>query len=111
MAVAEITNLIIEKGTFFEATFNLFEPDSSAVNLLGITTTYARIRKFPSATDFEEFGKTITIGTGTIKLTLTEDQTARLKAGRNYFDVVITMNNKKLKVIKGTAIVEESTSV
>jgi hypothetical protein len=111
MAVAEITNLIIEKGTFFEATFNLFQPDSSAVNLLGITTTYARIRKFPSSTAYEEFGKTITSSTGTIKLTLTEDQTSRLKVGRNYFDVVITINNKKLKVIKGTAIVEESTSV
>lgn len=111
MAVAEITNLTIEKGTFFEATFNLFEPDSSSVNLVGITTTYARIRKFPSSTAYEEFSKTITISTGTIKLTLTEDQTARLKAGRNYFDVVITMNNKKLKVIKGTAIVEESASV
>ena len=111
MAVAEITNIVIEKGTFFEATFSLFEPDDSAVNLLGITTTYARIRKFPTSTSYEEFSKTITSGTGTIKLTLTEDQTSRLNAGRNYFDVVITMNNKKLKVIKGTAIVEESASV
>jgi hypothetical protein len=111
MAVAEIINLIIEKGTFFEATFSLFEPDTSTVNLTGLSTTYARIRKFPSSTVYEEFGKTITSGTGTIKLTLTEDQTSRLKAGRNYFDVVITMNNKKLKVIKGTAIVEESASV
>jgi hypothetical protein len=111
MAVAEITNIIIEKGTYFEATFNLFEPDSSSTSLVGLTTTYARIRKFPSSTAYEEFGKIITSGTGTIKLTLTEEQTARLKAGRNYFDVVITLNNKKLKVIKGTAIVEESASV
>ena len=111
MAVAEVTNIVIEKGTDFEATFNLFDPDQSAAVLSGLTTTFATIRKFPDATTGEEFGKTITAGTGTIKLTLTEDQTARLKAGRNYFDVVITMNNKKLKVIKGTAIVEESTSV
>lgn len=111
MAVAEISNIVIEKGTYFEATFSLFEPDSSATSLVGITTTYARIRKFPTATSYEEFGKTITSGTGTIKLTLTEEQTSRLKSGRNYFDVVITLNNKKLKVIKGTAIVEESASV
>jgi hypothetical protein len=111
MAVAEITNLIIEKGTFFEATFSLFEPDSSAASLAGLTTTYARIRKFPTSTSYEEFGKTITTATGTIKLTLTDEQTARLKSGRNYFDVVVTLNNKKLKVIKGTAIVEESASV
>lgn len=111
MAVAEITNLVIEKGTDFEATFNLFDPDSSSTVLTGLSTTYARIRKFPEATSYEEFGKTITAGTGTIKLTLTADQTANLKAGRNYFDVVLTIGGKKTKVIKGTAIVEESASV
>jgi hypothetical protein len=111
MAVAEITNIVIEKGTDFEATFNLFEPDQSTAVLAGLTTTYARIRKFPEATSYEEFSKTITVGTGTIKLSLTADQTSRLSAGRNYFDVVLTITGKKAKVIKGTAIVEESVSV
>jgi hypothetical protein len=111
MAVAEITNIVIEKGTDFEATFSLFDPDQSATVLTGLTTTYASIRKYPDATAYEEFGKTITAGTGTIKLTLTSTQTANLKAGRNYFDVVLTIGGKKTKVIKGTAIVEESASV
>jgi hypothetical protein len=111
MAVAEITNIVIEKGTDFEATFSLFDPDQSATVLTGLTTTYASIRKYPDATAYEEFGKTITAGTGTIKLTLTSTQTANLKAGRNYFDVVLTIAGKKTKVIKGTAIVEESASV
>ena len=111
MAVAEITNLVIEKGTDFEATFNLFDADSSATVLNSLGTSYARIRKFPEATDYEEFGKTITAGTGTIKLTLTSTQTANLKSGRNYFDVVLTIEGKKTKVIKGTAIVEESVSL
>ena len=111
MAVAEITNIVIEKGTDFEATFNLFDPDQSASVLLGLSTTYAKIRKYPDSSEGEEFAKTITAGTGTIKLSLTSEQTARLKAGRNYFDVVLTMYNKRVKVIKGTAIVEESASV
>lgn len=113
MAVAEITNIVIEKGTDFDATFNLFEPDQSATVLTGIATTatYAAIRKFPESTAYEEFTKTITAETGTIKLTLTAEQTANLKAGRNYFDVVLTILGKKIKVIKGTAIVEESVSV
>jgi hypothetical protein len=111
MAVAEITNIVIEKGTDFEATFNLFDPDQSASVISGLTTTYASIRKYPDATSYEEFGKTITAGTGTIKLTLTSTQTSNLKAGRNYFDVVLTLDGKKVKVIKGTAIVEESASV
>lgn len=111
MAVAEITNIVIEKGTDFEATFNLFDPDQSASILSGLSTTYATIRKFPDATTGEEFTKIITAGTGTIKLSLTATQTANLKAGRNYFDVVLTINNKRIKVLKATAIVEESSSV
>jgi len=111
MAVAEITTIVIEKGTDFEVTFSLFDPDNSASVLSGLTTTYASIRKFPESTSYEEFGKTITAGTGTIKLTLTATQTANLKAGRNYFDVVLTLGGKKTKVIKGTALVEESVSV
>jgi hypothetical protein len=111
MAVAEITNIVIEKGTDFEATFNLFDPDQSASILSGLTTTYASIRKFPESTDGEEFLKLITSGTGTIKLSLTAAQTANLKAGRNYFDVILTIEGKKTKVIKGTAIVEESVSL
>jgi hypothetical protein len=111
MAVAEITNIVIEKGTDFEATFNLFDPDQSAAVLSGLTTTYAAIRKYPEDPKGEEFSKTITSGTGTIKLTLTAEQTARLTAGRNYFDVILTITGKKIKVIRGTAIVEESASV
>jgi hypothetical protein len=111
MAVAEVTNIVIEKGTDFEATFNLFDPDQSATVLSGLSTTYASIRKYPDSTTGEEFSKTITAGTGTIKLTLTSTQTTNLKAGRNYFDVVLTLSGKKIKVIKGTAIVEESASV
>ena len=111
MAVAEITNLVIEKGTDFEATFNLFDPDQSESVLTGLTTTYAAIRKYPDATDSEEFSKIITAGTGTIRLELSAAQTSRLQAGRNFFDVVLTINGKKIKVIKGTAIVEESASV
>lgn len=111
MAVAEITNIVIEKGTDFEVTFNLFEPNQSAAVLSGLSTTYASIRKYPEDPNGEEFSKTITEATGTIKLELTAEQTANLKAGRNYFDVILTIYSKKIKVIKGTAIVEESVSL
>jgi hypothetical protein len=111
MAVAEITNIVIDKGTDFEATFNLYDPDQSQTYLTGLTTTYASIRKYPEATSYEEFSKTITAATGTILLRLTAQQTANLKAGRNYFDVILTIDGKKTKVIKGTAIVEESVSL
>ena len=111
MAVAEITNLVIEKGVDFEATFNLFDSDSSISVLSGLSTTYAAIRKYPTSTSYEEFSKTITAGTGTIKLSLTAGQTANLSEGRNYFDVVLTINSKRVKVLRGTALVYESVSV
>lgn len=111
MSVAEITNLVIEKGTYFESTFNLFDPDQSTSVLNGLTTTYARISKHPTATSYQEFSKTITAGAGTIKLTLTPEQTSNLSPGRNYFDVILTIDGKKTKVIKGTAMVYESVSL
>lgn len=111
MAVAEVNNIVIEKGTDFEVTFNLFDPDLSTSNLTGITTTFASIRKFPGSLLYEEFSKTITTSTGIIKLSLSHEQTSRLTAGRNYFDVAITLNNKKIMVIRGTAIVMESVSL
>jgi hypothetical protein len=111
MSVAEISNIVIEKGTHFEGIFSLFEPDQSASVLSGLTTTYARIRKYPGSPSYEEFSKTITAGTGTIKLSLTADQTSNLSPGRNYFDVILTVEGKKIKVIKGTVIVSESLSV
>lgn len=111
MAVAEITNVVIEKGTHFEGVFNLFDPDQSATALTDVTAVYATIRKYPGSSKREEFAKNITEATGTIKLTLTEEQTSRLTPGRNYFDVVLTILGKKSKVIKGTAIVSESISV
>jgi hypothetical protein len=110
MAVAEVNNLVIEKGTYFEVTFNLFDADNSASSLLGITTSYATIRKHSSSTIFEDFTYNIVGETGTIELSLTEQQTSNLEAGRNYFDVIIFTEGKKKKFIKGTAIVEESFS-
>lgn len=111
MSVAEISNLVIYKGTDFAATFNLFNPDSSAAVLSGLTTTYARIRKHPTSTNYQEFSKTITSSTGTITLGLTATQTGQLSEGRNYFDIVLTLSDAKIPVLKGTAMVYESVSV
>ena len=111
MAVAEITNLVIEKGVDFEVTFNLFNNDSSVSTLSGLSTTYATIRKYPTSSSYEEFSKSITGSTGTITLSLTSGQTANLSEGRNYFDVVLTINSKRVKVIRGSAMVYESVSV
>jgi hypothetical protein len=48
--MASVINLSIDKGTNFEATFNLTNFDSSAANLAGYTAT-ARVKK-TSYSDF-----------------------------------------------------------
>lgn len=111
MAVAEITNLTIYKGSDFSATFNIFDPDESVAEFFNLTTTYASIKKHPGSSSSIDFAKSITIGTGTIVLTLTAAQTAQLSEGRNYFDVLMTLNNKITPIIRGTAMVYESVSV
>ena len=111
MSVYEITSLVIEKGTYFETKFNLFEPDNTEAILNGLTTSYAKIRKHSASLKYQEFEKNIDEQNGTITLSLTEEQTSSLDSGRNFFDVVLVIDNKPIKVIKGTALVEESMSV
>lgn len=111
MSVAEITNLTIYKGTYWEETFNLFESDSSVLILSSLGTSYARVRKHPNSTDYENFTVGITTSSGQIKLSLTEQQTSNLIPGRNIFDVILTISSRKTPMIRGTIMVEESSSV
>lgn len=112
MAVPAV-NITIEKGTYFENTFNIDNDDGSPYNLSNYTGI-ARIRKHPSASTYHSFSVTITALSGLIKLIMVPSVTSQLKEGRNYYDVVITDNanpDYKIKVIEGTAIVIPSISV
>ena len=111
MAVAEVNNLVIEKGTDFSAEFSLFEADNSVAALNSLGTSYATIRKHPTATDYKDFSLTITAATGKVAIAMTSGNTSQLTSGRNYFDVVLTIKGVKTKIIKGTILVEESVSV
>jgi hypothetical protein len=51
------------------------------------------------------------VNAGSISIALTKQQTVLLSTGRNYYDILVTKNSKTFKIIKGTAIVEESTSL
>jgi hypothetical protein len=108
MAVAEISNITIERGVDFNVEFDLFNDDSSGVSLVGISTVSATIRKHPSSIISEDFTCTVvTTFPAVLKLELTAQQTLNLESGRNYFDVLIytTVGGPRQKYIKGTAIV------
>ena len=111
MAVPAV-NLTIEKGTSFEATFNVLNADGSVFSLLNYAAS-AKIRKHPTAPISKTFSTTITVQTGEIKISMGSTVTADLTSGRNYYDVLITQSgtNKIQKVFEGTAIVSDTVSV
>lgn len=105
-------NLTIDKGTYFEATFNVSNSDGSVFLLSGYSAT-AKIRKHSTATTSASFSTSITVATGEIKISMGSTITSQLTAGRNYYDVIITQSgtNKIQKVFEGTVIVNETVSV
>jgi hypothetical protein len=111
MAVPAV-NLTIEKGTTFEATFNVNNADGSVFSLANYTAT-AKIRKHPTSPESKSFSTSITISTGEIKISMGSTVTADLTSGRNYYDVLITQSGsgKVQKVFEGTAIVGDTVSV
>jgi hypothetical protein len=112
MAVQEINSLTIEKGTEFEATFNIFEPDNSPANFMYYSGV-CKIRKYPTSPKFQSCQVSITASTGEVKVSMGKTTTAALDVGRNYYDVIITnvTDNKSYKIVKGTIIVNDSISV
>ena len=105
-------NIVIEKGTSFEATYNVTNSDNSVYSLTNQSAT-AKIRKHPTATTSKSFQTSITTATGDIKISMGSTVTAELTAGRNYYDVIIThaTTGKVTKIFEGTAIVRDTVSV
>ena len=111
MAVPAV-NLTIEKGTSFEATFNVSNADGSVFSLSNYAAS-AKIRKHPTATTSKSFTTTITVQTGEIKISMGSTNTDDLSAGRNYYDVIITHSStgKVTKVFEGAALVKDTVSL
>jgi hypothetical protein len=114
MAVAEINNLIIDKGVDFEATFNILSPDDSPFSLNGYTGI-SKIRKYPNSPTSHPFRVEITIATGEVKISMASTVTSQLSTGRNYFDVILNRslygNSSTFKAIQGTIIVSDTASL
>jgi len=105
-------NIVIEKGTDFEAIYNVTNNDSSVYSLTNQTAT-AKIRKHPTASSVKSFQTSITVATGEIKISMGSTVTAELTAGRNYYDVILTHSatGKVVKIFEGTAMVHDTVSV
>lgn len=92
MAAAD-ANLLIEQGSTFEISIQIFESDDTPRDLTGLTVNAQLRRNFRSrlATDF-----TVEVTTpvdGEFKLKLTAQQTKVLRAGRYVYDVEVVDDN------------------
>lgn len=104
----EVTNLVIEKGSNFSTEITVVDENGNSLSLVGIGTANSTIRKHSASTISENFTIVVDEPTGKVTLSLTDTQTSNLEVGRNYFDVLIYNSGKRIKYIKGTAIVEDT---
>lgn len=121
MAVAEITNIVIQKGTDFDAKFKVLQSDSTDYIFSQYYTAEAKIRKYPSSPIYHSFDTEIINFTGEIVISMAKTTTQLLTSGRNYFDILITgpaqnpngvgFNYYTKKVVEGTIIVSDTTSI
>ena len=113
MAVASL-NLVLEKGTDFEATFDISGPDNGPVGLSSYTGI-SKIRKYPTSPKSTSFSVEIDteFENQKIKISMGRSDTSDLSSGRNYFDVFLqdVGTGNILKVVEGTIIVQDSISV
>lgn len=105
-------NITIEKGTDFENSFTINNPDGSVFNLSGYSAV-AKIKKYPTSSVSTPFSVSIVSGSGNIRISMASSITSQLSEGRNYYDIVIvsTGYGTKTKVIEGSALVTPSVSV
>ena len=106
-----VVNIVIDKGTDFEAIYTVTNPDGSTYGLTNQSAT-AKIRKHSSAASSKSFSTVITSGKGEIKISMGSTTTSELSSGRNYYDVLITnsLTGKIMKVFEGTALVRDTIS-
>jgi hypothetical protein len=109
MAAVYVNNLVINAGSDFSQTFNLETSDTnSALDLTGYTAT-AQMRKYAGSSTATDFTTSISTPSnlGKIIVSLSSAQTTNLKPGRYVYDVVITRNSIKSRVIEGMVLVRE----
>lgn len=108
--MAAVVNLVIEKGTDFEESFDVTNPDGTVVPLTGFSGV-SKLKKFPESSSSTSFVVGITSETGKVAISMGNTITNSLNPGRYYFDVIITApDSKKTKIVEGMAFVSSSPS-
>lgn len=110
MATQEITGIVIEKGADFSVSFLIDSFDGTPLNISDYTAV-AKIRKYPSSKTYKSFVASVLGGTGHVNISMDKETTKLLSVGRNYFDILLTNQYETIKPVKGTILVEDTSSV
>jgi hypothetical protein len=113
MAVYEINNFTIEKGTDFNETFVVINEDGSVLDLNSSFTGTAKIcksytsQKYPLIVNIYQ-------DTNEVNISMGSTMTSQLPSGRCYFDVILTYGfaeRYSKKFVKGSIIVGDTASL
>ncbi len=92
MAAAD-ANLLIEQGSTFEISIQIFDSDDTPRDLTGLTVN-AQLRRNYNSRQAVDFTIDVTTPTeGEFKLKLTANQTQALRAGRYVYDIEVIDDN------------------
>lgn len=113
MAVAEITNLTIDKGEDFDATFTIYNEDGSKLGFNTSFTGVSKLRKYPSSPKEYPFEVTLNNNNSSVTISMASTVTSQLPSGRCYYDVMLTSGQtpKTKKYVTGTLIVRDTTTL
>lgn len=109
MAATYVSNITVNSGEDFNQTFTLESADSSSpLNLTGYSVS-SQMRKHAGSTTKTDFtAEALTpLTDGRIMISLTNTQTAALKAGRYVYDIVIEKDSTKTRVLGGMVLVKQ----
>lgn len=102
MAVYE--ELIVDQGSTFKYQLNLTNPTTGdAYNLAGFTVNAYMKKNYKSTSPAGIFTTEVDTGVqGRINLSLTDEQTSAIKAGRYFFDVIIeSPTGEVFRIVEG----------
>ena len=102
-----VNNITVDTGTNFYREFYLDSIDGTPLDLTGYTAK-SEVRKHPqsvgAATTFSV--SFVDRSNGLIRLSLSKQETTKIKPGRYVYDVkIITSSGKEYKAIEGSALV------
>lgn len=102
--MATKANLIIDQGATFSTDITLTDENGDVLNLDGYTAS-SQLRKWYTSTTAINFTTYVDIVNGILTLSLTENQTKNLVAGRYVYDVELSDGQTVSRIVEGIVTV------